>query len=62
MLQWGELDDYVLKNETTKIFDAIKGTHKKLVVYEKAGHESLFKNDPEKWKTEVGEFLSGGLQ
>lgn len=57
LLQWGALDPRVSKTETTSIFNKIPGTLKKLVVYENAKHESLYKNDGLKWRKEVSEFL-----
>ncbi len=59
LMQWGAEDDYVLKNETDKIFDAIASVKKKLVIYDHAGHESLLQNDPVKWRSEVERFLDG---
>ncbi len=57
LLQWGTLDNYVLKNETAKIFEAIASTEKKLVMYEGAQHESLLRKDPLKWRIETENFL-----
>jgi uncharacterized protein len=57
LMQWGALDPYVLQDETAAIFTSIASEDKKLVVYESAGHESMFKNDPLRWRTEVGAFL-----
>lgn len=58
LMQWGALDNYVLKSETEKIFAAIASVQKKLVVYPAAGHESLLQNDPERWRREVEGFLN----
>lgn len=57
LMQWGAVDDYVHKNETDKIYTAIASANKKLVVYNRAGHESLLQNDPVKWRIEVERFL-----
>jgi alpha-beta hydrolase superfamily lysophospholipase len=62
LLQWGTLDEFVLKSEITSIYDAIGSMHKSFVVYENARHESLLKNDPEKWNKSVGSFLSAGVK
>ena len=57
LLQWGKNDPRVSKSEEDILFNNIPGTNKKFVVYENAGHESLCKKEPEKWKTEVADFL-----
>jgi alpha-beta hydrolase superfamily lysophospholipase len=57
LLQWGANDEYVLRNETEKIFNAIASKNKKIVVYENAGHESLLYNDPHQWRIETERFL-----
>lgn len=58
LMQWGALDNYVQKNETDKVYAAIASANKKLVIYERAGHESLAQNDPVKWRIETGIFLN----
>lgn len=58
LMQWGAKDIYVSEQETQTIFKAIGSAKKKLVVYESANHESLLRNDPQKWKGEVTSFLS----
>ncbi|MDP9230849.1 MAG: lysophospholipase [Bacteroidota bacterium] len=58
LMQWGQLDKYVLEKETISIFENIASQQKKLVNYENAGHSSLLQNDPDKWKNEVEKFLS----
>lgn len=57
LVQWGSLDDYVLKWEIEKVFSAVSSTDKKLVVYENGMHESLLRRDSLLWVNEVGEFL-----
>ncbi len=57
LMQWGASDQFVLKQETDKIYNAIASTRKKLVVYNQAQHESLLRNDPLKWRIEVERFL-----
>jgi alpha-beta hydrolase superfamily lysophospholipase len=57
LMQWGALDNIALKNETDEVYNAIATPHKKLVIYDHAGHESLLQNDPVKWRTEVEKFL-----
>lgn len=57
LMQWGAKDNYVLKNETDKIYRSLASPSKKLVVYETGMHESLLQNDPAKWRSEVEQFL-----
>ncbi|MCW3119704.1 MAG: hypothetical protein JWM28_3786 [Chitinophagaceae bacterium] len=57
LLQWGNQDQYVLPAETEAIFKNIASVNKKLVVYEKAGHQLLLGYDPEKWRQEVTALL-----
>lgn len=57
LLQWGANDPRVSKAETEAIFNAIP-TSKKWVVYEQAAHESLCEKEPEKWLSEIQNFLS----
>jgi len=57
LLQWGKNDPRVTRAEEDILFNNIPGSNKKFVVYENAGHESLYKKEPEKWKTEVAAFL-----
>ena len=53
LLQWGERDKLVTKAEIGDIYDAIGTRNKKLVTYQGAGHESLYRSDPETWKRAV---------
>jgi len=55
LLQWGDKDQYVSKEETYSVFDNLS-SQKKLVTYA-AGHESLLKADATKWYNEVAAFL-----
>lgn len=57
LLQWGQNDPRVTRAEEDILFGNIPGAYKKFVVYESAGHESLYKKEPEKWIKEVGAFL-----
>ena len=56
LLQWGRHDPRVTEEETNRIYSHLKPS-KKLVIYESAAHESLFKKEPEKWRENVGVFL-----
>lgn len=57
LMQWGAMDNYVLRKETDKVYNAVASTNKKLVIYDRASHESLVQNDPVKWRIETGRFL-----
>ena len=57
LMQYGANDKLVLKRETECVFSHIASVEKKLVQYENAGHEYLLRNDPAKWRLEVGNFL-----
>jgi uncharacterized protein len=57
LLQWGNADEYVLRNETDKIFKAIGSAEKQLIVYEGAGHVPLLAANEQKWQTSVSDFL-----
>lgn len=57
LLQWGANDPRVSEKETNEIFTRIPTSNKKLVVYETAGHENLYKKETAKWVANVGTFL-----
>jgi esterase/lipase len=57
LLQWGNADEYVSKNETDKIFGAIGSANKQLMIYEGVGHQHLLSANEQKWQTSVSEFL-----
>lgn len=56
LLQWGKNDPRVTRDEIDMIYANIEAP-KKLVVYENAAHESLCKNENDKWTAEVQSFL-----
>lgn len=56
LLQWGKNDPRVSRGEIDMIYANITAP-KKLVVYNNAGHESLCKNENDKWMAEVQSFL-----
>ena len=56
LLQWGKNDPRVAEKETMSIYNNISA-QKKLAVYDKSGHESLYGKEPEKWVEEVSGFL-----
>jgi alpha-beta hydrolase superfamily lysophospholipase len=57
LMQYGKKDGIVSSYETESVFKAIASGNKKLVEYENAGHESLFRNDPVTWTREMKDFL-----
>lgn len=57
LLQHGSKDTRVSFAETKCIFDRLKSANKKLVVYETAQHESLYKKEPAKWEASIRSFL-----
>jgi alpha-beta hydrolase superfamily lysophospholipase len=59
LMQWGALDNVVLREETDKVYNHIASANKKLVIYDYAGHESLLQNDAPKWRNEVESFFAG---
>lgn len=56
LLQWGEHDPRVTRQETDAIFAALRGP-KQLVLYPTAQHESYARRDPARWLTAVATFL-----
>ncbi|HEX7844620.1 MAG TPA: alpha/beta fold hydrolase [Chitinophagaceae bacterium] len=57
LMQVGAKDELVLQADSEKIFNAIASNDKKLIVYEKAQHESFLHHDPTRWRSEVEAFL-----
>jgi alpha-beta hydrolase superfamily lysophospholipase len=58
LMQWGALDNLVLENETTDVYNSIASPNKKLIVFPDAQHESLLRKDPLKWRIEVERFMT----
>jgi uncharacterized protein len=56
LLQWGENDNRVKREETNWIFANITAS-KRMVVYKNSGHESLCSKENDKWMKEVSRFL-----
>lgn len=56
LLQWGEQDPRVTRQETNAIFAALRGP-KQLVLYPTAQHESYARKDPARWTSAVAAFL-----
>jgi pimeloyl-ACP methyl ester carboxylesterase len=58
LLQWGDQDQYVSRDEMDKVYSKLASGQKKIVTYAGAGHEALLSVDPLKWQREVLSFLS----
>lgn len=58
LLQCGKNDARVTMDEINCIYKALPSKQKTLTVYEQSGHQSLCKNEPEKWKQEIQQFLN----
>src|SRR6187431_353930 len=58
LLQWGTIDDYVMKDETERIFSSISSPKKKLEIYPGVGHSPLLRANASKWNETVTEFLN----
>ena len=58
LLQWGTIDDYVMKDETERIFSSISSPKKKLEIYDGAGHVPLKANNQSQWDKAVTDFLN----
>jgi uncharacterized protein len=56
LMQKGNLDNRVTNEETNDIYNNISSA-KKLVLYDKSGHQSLCNNENEKWLIEISTFL-----
>jgi len=57
LLQWGINDPRVTQAETNAIFKNLASHDKQMMVYARSGHQSLCKNEQEKWLSTVGAFL-----
>lgn len=57
LLCWGRQDIRVMAYETNRIFGQLGSTQKKLVVFERSGHQSFYRNETGKWKAAVNAFL-----
>jgi alpha-beta hydrolase superfamily lysophospholipase len=58
LLQWGSSDEYVMKEETERIFASISSPKKKLEVYDGAGHGPLVSGNQSQWDKAVTGFLN----
>lgn len=58
LLQWGSNDARVTRTETEEIFKNLASSNKTFVEYKNSVHQSLCKNENEKWLSVVTKFLS----
>lgn len=58
LFQWGNNDEYVMKEETDRIFASIGSKEKKFEVYEGAEHGPLVAGNQSKWDKVVTDFLN----
>lgn len=61
LLQWGKNDIRVTEPETDSLFKNLSSKQKQLVIYNNSGHQSLLKNEPERWINSVKLFLNNNL-
>jgi pimeloyl-ACP methyl ester carboxylesterase len=59
LLQWGEKDIRVSKQETESIFSSLASQQKQLITYANSGHQNLSTSEPEKWLSTISQFLLG---
>jgi alpha-beta hydrolase superfamily lysophospholipase len=57
LIQWGDKDIYVTREEINSIYNNLATAQKKLVVYPNANHESFLNYDPINWQEEMSSFL-----
>jgi len=57
LLEWGDQDQYVSREETESIFSNLLSKNKRLVVYPGAGHIPFVQVDPDQWAEEMQAFL-----
>lgn len=58
LLCWGALDNRVMQEETQQIYEHLGTSQKQLVVFKQSGHQSYCRNESEKWKGVMKEFLA----
>ena len=58
LLQWGLHDPRVTQAETNTIYKNLASHNKFLMIYAQSAHQSLCKNEHEKWMSTVGGFLN----
>lgn len=58
LVEWGEKDVYVSRQEVEKVYSKLASSNKKFVDYPNADHESFLAVDPGQWMKEMESFLS----
>jgi len=58
LIQWGDADEQVSKQETELLYNNLGSSEKKLVVYPGIGHENLLPKKPVLWNESVSNFLN----
>lgn len=57
LVEWGDKDRYVSREETETIFNNLSSRNKKLAIYAGVDHESFLQKDPFNWEQQVQAFL-----
>lgn len=57
MIEWGEKDPFVTREEAENIFKSLSSKKKKLIIYPDAGHGAFLEKDPLTWEKEMQAFL-----
>jgi alpha-beta hydrolase superfamily lysophospholipase len=57
LVEWGEKDRYVQRDDIEAVYANISSDRKKLLVYPRADHESFLNVDPNTWEREVQSFV-----
>jgi hypothetical protein len=58
LIQWGDHDENVSREETESIYKNLGSAKKQLVVYPNCRHENLLLKNPALWKTSISNFLN----
>lgn len=60
LMCWGRHDPRVMEFETQKIFThlGVKAPNKSLVIFEHSGHQSFCRNEGDKWKAGIKDFMA----
>jgi alpha-beta hydrolase superfamily lysophospholipase len=57
LIEWGEKDPFVTREEAENIFKSLSSKKKKLIIYPDAGHGAFLEKDPLTWEKEMQAFL-----
>ena len=58
LIQWGDHDENVSRQETESIYNNLGSSKKQLVIYPNCRHENLLLKNPSLWKSSVSNFLN----